>query len=48
MLFVYLYSSPTVDEFFDGSDPTLANKPFNSPIAFAGFKPYIEMKIKSD
>ncbi len=36
----YLYSLPTVDEFFDGIVITLATKPFNSPIAFPGFKPY--------
>ncbi len=36
----YLYSAPTVEEFFDGIAVTLATKPFNSPIAFPGFKPY--------
>jgi hypothetical protein len=35
----YLYSLPTVAEFFDGIVATLPNKAFNSPIAFAGFKP---------
>jgi hypothetical protein len=40
MLFDYLYSTPTVDEFFDGIEATLPSKAFNSPIALPGFKPY--------
>ncbi len=46
IVFFYLYSVPTVAEFFDGIDATLAIKPFNSPIAFPGFKPYTN-KCKS-
>lgn len=40
IMFLYLYSVPTVDEFFDGIEATLAIKAFNSPIAFPGFKPF--------
>lgn len=39
IVFVYLYSAPTVEEFFDGIDATLAKRPFNSAIALAGCKP---------
>jgi len=42
----HLYSLPTVDEFFDGIVATLANKAFNSPIAFPGFKPYLKKRNK--
>lgn len=36
---LYLYSTPTVAGFFAGIEPTSPNNFFNSPIAFAGFKP---------
>ena len=39
-MFSYLYSAPTVEEFFDGIVTRLAIKAFNSSIAFPGFKPY--------
>lgn len=39
IVFVYLYSAPTVAGFFDGIEATLARRPFNSAIALAGFKP---------
>ena len=42
--YVYLYSPPTVDEFFDGIDATFAKRAFNSPIALPGFRPYMNEK----